>query len=438
MRINLSPQTPRTGCARPVGLLAALALLTACSTPAPAPTSASPNLNIPATIALADLPTWLADLQCTQEAADGKWHRYALGTCEADFAVAIQFMRDRLRLAELGRITYDGGAASVCLRSSADLATTRRITGRLTAYGKSSLPNVAVDPACLQVFTGHLATGTDCDDDAECAAGLRCWGCPGVCRAPVATGAACGTPTAVCGDADLCIGGVCVPTPALGLGGVCQDLPAPHEQLLAEQIPCAAGLACQPTSTDALAPWACGTSHGTAAAGSPCTDATSCASGLCKGQVCTTVADGTSCGGSSDCLDKACVPAGPSQKVCWSTANPALPCGTTGCPTGQYCSLIAGALGCKPLPLPGEACGDSDLCVNGLCDAKTGLCIDEYRPGCAASCQSFACAVNGACSVKDVGDSCTADAECNQWIATNKCVNGVCRRFGPLNRACPK
>ena len=410
-----------------------------CSSPStPALVQQVVGIDVPACVPMESLLDSWANIECALNAATGVWHRFQTGNCRTEVGwSSLQNVRDRMRLAELGRIQYDCNAASVCLLTATDLGKARNIIYRLTAYWKTSIPDVTVDPACLQVFTGKLTAGADCDDDAECASGLRCWGCPGVCRAPVATGAACGNPTAVCDDTDFCIQNLCVSNPIFTNGQVCDDPAKPHEQVLAEQMPCVAGLSCEPTNaSDPWSYWTCATPDPYKADGQLCSGPKQCV-GTCANGTCTSDADGKAFT-ANECVGKPCIPAGAGKKVCWSTSNPKLPCGTTpGCDTGQYCSLINAALACKPLPKPGEPCADSDICDGGLCNATTGLCDPQYTTGCAASCQQYYCHADGTCGGKDLGDDCTTDEECNPWIKTNKCVNGKCRRFGPLNRACP-
>ncbi len=175
----------------------------------------------------------------------------------------------------------------------------------------------------------------------------------------------------------------------------------------AQQLPCDA----------TTRPPACIVAPGALADGSSCSDDAQCASTRCS-RAFGTPADGgpvvvPACG--------TCTPAGRAGEPC--AAGPA------GCVDGTECAHVDGGTRCEPVPsspapaadagasrssqkaptlaAPGDACGDSSVCLLGACPGKSGTCPRALPDGASctafdpsAPCDSFAACTGGRCGLE--------------------------------------
>ena len=368
---------------------------------------------------------------------DATW----LATCAGDLGdlrgrALLGPLLNRLRLAELGRLDYDGVAAAECLAAESCATAGNLMRNWLGGMHIPRPGQVAVAGPCGKIFSGgKVALGTACDDDAECATG-RCWGCPGICRAPVALGAACGS-DAPCPDDGVCEGTpsnghVCAPVTALPIGATCSDVWA-CDAFYPSCATCdAAGGWCSPA----------GVCAGPLPAGAACSWPEPCAAGLtCVNGICAApLPDGATCATSTDCDANAneCYPAWGGESVgehvykCWHDPN-SVPCGATGCPIGTYCFNGTGAGKCAPNRKVGAPCTPGiDACDLSFCSLDTNKCT-AYKPCAASSCAVALCNADGSCPNRRLGDACSEDSECSdyQLLFNGVCFGGVCRAGGP-------
>ena len=308
------------------------------------------------------LPTLLAEKYCMFEAAEPHWHRNVYGDCRTYFEVSFPtFLRERIHLVEVGKVSYDCAAAAECLAAAASKSAVFIAAGGIGIHNKAGVEWIGgghVSDACRHAFSGHAVVGASCEDDAECETGLRCWGCPGVCAVPVQREVPCGR-DAVCSDADTCMDGRCAALPTnLPAGATCIAHDVPREDYYATGFQCATGLDCVPWA-DATGDWRC-RKRGHAAAGSACENDWDCEMWRCNDGKCApqpfAPADGTSCavfhtkpGHDDGCEPKACLPVGGGDRVCWSGSQPKLPCGPIGCEDTEYCRYRGGSSTKRPM-----------------------------------------------------------------------------------------
>ncbi len=354
-------------------------------------------------------------------------------------------LRQRLRLVELHRVAFDGVAAAACI---AAMDCSGRLPDDYVGGPRIDDPRYPIPEACSRVFVGALPAGQRCADDVECASG-RCWGCPGVCTAPAATGAACGRNVA-CSKHDVCFAGHCRAFTAAtqgetcGLPNILDDGSAYAIDDTETFIPCAAALGCYGPPVNGYA-----TCIPLPTLGQPCGAGAcfpsdlGCANGLCApvatggpcGAGCTAdPCSGIQCAGDSNCTF-ASSDNHPTQYICWPTASPSMPCGEVMCPPSEHC--VDSVTGSCALPKPdGYPCKfELDMCEH-ICDTTLKKCGQWpvcKEPSCAH------CNASGfGCLLRRVGDSCVANADCDpdgymNGVHTVGCVQGQCER---INAAC--
>ena len=257
--------------------------------------------------------------------------------------------------------------------------------GKVSGLGACEVPTCLPDGTCGKHEAGDgTACTAPCLADATCQAGT-CKGTtvvcpsPGPCRrADCVPGQGCVTTelTGPCDDATACTAGdTCA-------GGVCKGTPVP---CLEDGNPCTVDL-CDPVL---------GCQHLKVLDGTPCDDASACATGpkTCVGGTCT----GTrvDCNDNEVCTTDTCVPAtgcvhapapGPCDDGKWCTRNDS--CDGQGKCTGE--------------PL---SCDDGNACTTDTCDEGVRGCVNLATTG-------------GAC---DDGNACTGQ---------DSCVSGQCRGVG--------
>ena len=176
--------------------------------------------------------------------------------------------------------------------------------------------------------------------------------------------------------------------------------------------------------------------------GQPCATSDQCATGSCADGFCCNSA----CGGTCESCSLPgrvgfCDPVEAGTDLAGEcTALAASTCGTTGaCSGARSCELWAAGTVCQARSCSGDravaydahVCNGSGSCVAGssqtcspnLCSATTGLCQTACSAG---SCQpGYICSVGNVC-LKDQGQTCTGNTECN----TGHCADGVCCETG--------
>ncbi len=385
-----------------------------------------------ACIPLSLLPATANDQYCQLLDAERIWF-FAPGGCRAQD----WYSRDRIRLAELGRTTYDCAAAAVCLaRAATSAESTAWAIKALQRHSKRVPGQPVTAPECQTAFLGARPAGNACDDDAECSPELRCWGCPGICQQPVLRGSPCGR-VAACGDDDTCWQGTCVPFRNLADGESCADPTQVEPTRPSGDDWNAGGLHCGPTSycKSSGAVSAVCTPAWTLPDGATCTEDLACASRHCPlGGTCVSAPDGIPCQPdpatwwsdlSRDCASEICLPNSTTDGVCWSHSELGLPCGATTCGNDEFCAGKSSETGCKPLPVAGQSCGDARVCLGGDCSPTTNVCVGT-NPCASPACYTGSCDANGACTVPLVGDPCDAAGYCPTPRGLS-CVNGTCR-----------
>ena len=254
-----------------------------------------------------------------------------------------------------GKVTWNGGDAQSCLDAIESLSCDQ------TSMGARVEPS-----ACLNIVTGVAATGSACEQDAECVSGecaLTTCGsacCPGTCTGSASTGAV-GEP---CIEGDTCAAGNwCDESDT---GSICQALVA-------------SGSACQASAS--------------------CPYGQGCGGGICKvlpqvGQPCpdNVCADiGAYCGSAGTCLAY-----GLSGAACGSG---------TECSPFETCDTTSGK--CAALPTVGQPC--TDECSNATCD--NGTCVAPGSDGTTcmfpSDCQSDNCVID-----ENGSGTCTAESVC--------------------------
>lgn len=282
-----------------------------------------------------------------------------------------------------GRVTYDGKAASDCLKDVAEVAC-------------ADVNQRPVD-TCEDVLKGSVAAGGECDIDDECEAGHICdtnQMCPGQCAPLRPAGQPCRE------DGDCASGLVCSNVTSLCVrpgaeGSACGGGIEPQ---------CDGGLACIGDDAMEMRTGTCRPFDEIELAGrdEPCDLAagTLCESGLS----CVVV--------SLDGPSFACRPIPVSGGSC-GIGFP------ENCPKGEYCPITAAEIllndlesSCTELPDDGEACADRPI---------------DFLPTCAAYTRCDA-ATSMCRGLRDLGESCNANDQCY----SGHCVDNGCT----TERAC--
>ncbi|MFO0653286.1 MAG: hypothetical protein U0326_44105 [Polyangiales bacterium] len=299
-------------------------------------------------------------------------------TCAARVpALGVAGMSDMASLVRGGTIRFDGAAASECL----------------TRVGTSCARNDAeLATLCRRAFTGTVAVGGACWRSEECASGWCDHGtgtrmCPGACRAPLGTGAACTSDRQCMGwetGAAGCVSGMCAAVSmgaAAGEGQRCGVIPGTP----ASRVDCATGLACVNDMCRRVI-----------AAGAPCTTSDACAAGtVCAPTVGTTT---RTCAAPSALVRSAtggmCSADGRTAPLCNPLAH-------LECNAMNTCATLGdGAMGSRCIP-------GNDLlaatCNEGLrCDQTSRTCVPRAATG-------AACTRNSDCLSNECeGDRCLA------------------------------
>jgi hypothetical protein len=270
---------------------------------------------------------------------------------------------------------------------------------------------------CPNVLVGQQPDGAPCISRFDCKAGSGCLEensvCPGVCRPYPRVGESC-TSFGYCSDGAYCIKGVCRPAPAIGDA-------------------CDAGDDCYPylwCNRDA------GSCRGYADAGEPCdlggVNGAPCFFPYwCNGTCQPRSSSGGSCHDDWNCVNGlSCLP-GP---ICELPGDAGAACDSDFDCAGEhvYCRHDAGA--CAPLPGRGEPCAPRDFpfqllvpsCAPGLI-CSGGLCKDRGCPGdtcgATAGCTEGLCDAGTCTSRSAIGKPCSVDDDC----ATKFCDHGACK-----------
>ena len=323
--------------------------------------------------------------------------------------------RQRLRLVELGRLSYDANAAAECVAA----IDCRDFDPRLL-FGDPGKRWQRWDTpdACHGVFRGALQAGASCSDDVECADG-QCWGCPGTCRPGAAPGEVCGA-EADCGPKDVCLVGTCVEAVPRGAGETCTYF----------QLGCAEGLTCQGLD----AQWV-GTCHKSQKVGDPCSPLCYTEGLACVGGKCVPAALGAGCSGDASCpWPLSCLNIWPAnERRCLPFELYDQACGDVFCMPNAYCKKGVPAT-CAPNLANGEKCDPADDNCDIHCDKVTATCT-EWTNCPEASCVN--CADGKTCDDVRVGDPCTGtcpDPDKNvSDVYRMVCVDGKCAE---RSRAC--
>ena len=349
-----------------------------------------------ATLAMRDLPIALAARYCDDPclASTPAPRDFCLAVSASD-DMAKQPLYQRIRLVELGRASYDATAAAACVS-----ALTCNDVARLTYYFAGNAVRVPdpfqVPEPCKHIFTGNGGATTDCDDDVECAPGLRCWGHGNhTCVQPASDGSQCGR-SAPCGDGERCVAGLCAPNIALPIAATCVARTFDDcNDIYCSVQPCQAGAYCAAMAEDVRR----------------------CQARIPLGGACPETND-PACDDDATCMHGVCVALGQFVAAC----NGKL------CESNEYCEPASQT--CIKFAHRGEPCGYAGQCLNSLCLLdSTKTCSDPSL--CDAACPPTSCGANGKCLVGLLGDACVNDADCNFPAGANigqGCVNRVCRR----------
>jgi hypothetical protein len=219
-----------------------------------------------------------------------------------------------------------------------------------------------------------------------------------------------------CTDGDTCVNGICTPGPALD----CDDdnacttdscLPASGCKHVNKSGSCSDGDAC--TTNDACVGGTCVPGPALDCDdGNPCTNdwcnpAEGCAHGNASGQC----SDGNTCTDGDTCVNGLCTP------------GPALDCDDDNVCTTDSCLP---ASGCKHVNksgscTDGNACTDGDACVNGLCTPGPALDCDDDNV-----CTTDSCLPASGCKHVNAAGPCTDGSICTQGdaCAAGQCVPG--------------
>ncbi|MET0794355.1 MAG: hypothetical protein ABW061_22725 [Polyangiaceae bacterium] len=365
-------------------ILLVSALLAACG-------GSSSEFTAGGSIALDQLPDELARALCQAEQACSPFF-YQVAFSNADCAGVLSAQLEQATFAQIRiaidekQVNYDGLKARSCVSAVASGG---------CAVLDNDLPTV-----CHEALSGTVASGGDCDIDAECSGLARCQisggTCPGTCAPLASAGVAC-TRNDDCARGLTCSAVTSRCAAPAAEGEACQGGSA-------EQ--CAAGLLCIGNSEEKKLTGTCQ---------SPAKALTKQAGESCS------VDAGPWCAPGLACVVES---ASPVSYQCHTTAAPGGTCGIaipSECPTGQYCplalsDLLLGKLtaNCVALPGSGEACGPAiavTRCAGDLvCDDTTApaqpVCIERRALG--QSCSSDALCT----SVHCVGNACVPASVC--------------------------
>lgn len=272
---------------------------------------------------------------------------------------------------DAGKVSYDGSKVAACLAS---------LSGRTCSQLLDRFP-----AECEAVFAGTVAQGGDCSLDVECEGAAFCKSdgvCPGKCTAPLSAGQA-------CTSSDQCQSGLDCSDDT----GLCAA-PAAQGASCGSGLPeCTPGTICLGGDEDTGAPGTCLAidSVFTAAIGASCDPATTlCATGGACALISVTPPDTLVW----QCVSSTEYPAGGACKIGFPDA----------CAAGQYCDVPPQSVDgtCRPVPSAGEACTHAAgrpcqsglVCVNDVCTA-----LAENGQPCAgnAGCYSDRCGASGGC-----------------------------------------
>ena len=280
--------------------------------------------------------------------------------------------------------------------------------------------------------------GADCTTAADCASGSQCIAISGVrnqCVRVVGSSPSCTATTpgcrtdANCSPTQRCNAstGMCEARPmGAGLGTPCSNGSTCSSGI------CFAG-ACSETC-DWLNPASCpsgfycnGQATGT------------CNSGLCLPGTASTGAQGEACGDNTDCASLFC-----DRGIC---TQPCIPGGVAPCPTGYACQdgVSAGCGSCQQASALGDVCMTNEDCSSGICvlQGGTAFCTD-YCDAAAPCPAGFACAVvdatNSVCVPNrgGLGAPCTEAAACAANLCEGTGTDRYCSRPCSDAEACPR
>ncbi len=359
-------------------IVAVSALLAACG-------GSSTQFTAGGAIPLEQLPAELGKALCqAEQACSPFFYQVAFGNADCAGVLAAQLAESTFAQIQIAidakKANYDGLKAQSCVSA--------------VANGGCGVLDNDLPAVCREALSGTVASGGECDIDAECSGLSRCQidgnTCPGKCAPLSSAGVACTR------NDDCALGLICSNATHHCAAPAAEGEPCDGGS--AEQ--CASGLLCIGSSDDKKLAGQCATPARalTQQAGETCSlDAGPwCAQGL------------------------ACVIEGvsPASYACHPTAAAGGTCGIavpSECPAGQYCPLDFGDLllgklsaSCTALPMAGEACGPAlalSRCAGDLvCDTTT----NAAKPVCVER--------------RVLGQSCTSDALC----VSVHCVDGAC------------
>ena len=336
-------------------------------------------------IAVADLPSELAQALCQAE-KDCNPFFYGVAFSNADCQAVLTEQLEESAFTQIEvavtakTVNYDADKARSCISA--------------VNAGSCSVLDNNLPAICREALSGTVATGGDCDIDAQCSGLSRCEvsgdTCPGTCAPLASAGIACTR------DGDCALGLTC--------SDVTQHCVSPASEGDACKGPsgaeCAAGLLCIGNDDDKKVAGTCQTAAA-ALVGK-------------LGESCDLQA-GPWCAAGLSCVVESVTP--PTYK-CHASAPTGGACGLglpTECPQGQFCPLDFGDLvlgkltaNCQALPAQGQACAPAlsfSRCAGNLvCDDTT----TPLAPVCVER--------------RTLGQSCSSDALCN----SQRCLNQVC------------
>ncbi len=324
-----------------------------------------------------------------------------------------------------GSAKYDDVAAGKCL---AQATSTCLLGGDISGY-----------PDCIKTFTGTIADGKACKVDIECVSqncASAVEGCPTVCTAVKAAGAACQAGDK-CAPGNKCLGGTCVDSAPKAVGGPCSG-----------DQDCKADLWCQTVSEGSA-----GVCAAKVALGAACSSDLACANGLyCDASVaqptCKALATaGQACsnfgmGGAKCVKGYTCAGSGTSG-TCVKSAGPGEACQVGQCyGIDMHCKGTGAAAVCALLPVKGEACQPADI-TKGEVFACLGqaVCVDKVcadPPGLGQPCSAMSmnpcapglvCGTDNTCA-KPAGEGQPCNGGCATGLtcsdADGKCHAPVC------------
>jgi hypothetical protein len=336
-------------------------------------------------IPLDRLPAELSKALChAEQACSPFFYQVVFGDADCEGVLTAQLEQSTFAQIQIAidtkKASYDGLKAQSCVSA--------------VASGGCGVLDNDLPSVCRDALSGTLATGGECDIDAECSGLSRCQidgnTCPGKCAPLSSAGVACTQ------DDDCALGLICSTATHHCAAPAAEGEPC--EGGSAEQ--CAAGLLCIGSSEDKKVAGRCET---------PAQALTQR-----EGENCN-LDEGPWCAQGLACVIEAVTPV---SYKCHAIAAAGGTCGIAvpgECPTGQYCPLDFGELvlgkltaSCAALPVAGEACGPAlalSRCAGNLvCDTTTNVA----KPTCIER--------------RALGQSCTSDALC----VSVHCVAGAC------------